>query len=325
MSEEAQEPQCQSSADLERAVLRLGNRDGAVRTEAERVVKQSGVEAIEPLATVLHRELAIYRMRRRTGSAVFLASLVCFYALIHSIRDVYMAILVFAGFLSGMFFWLFMMTPSRLQKQTTAVLSQIDDLRAIAPLTDVVHTSYNVGGEPVKAVLIPLLQRLRASDTSLIAERQHVHFRTVLKYWDNYRLGPAYGTHYIVAVLNALQQVGELQDLPFVEHIAYADRTRRAADAGLHWLRKGYNAFQDFNNGRRMGTLDKPRIVQAAQECLPYLQMNAEQQRVSNSLLRASDSGTGKSNALLRPATGRESLEPQTLLRAVSGGVEDDQ
>jgi hypothetical protein len=90
------------------------------------------------------------------------------------------------------------------------------------------------------------------------------------------------------------------------------------ADAGFHWLRKGYNAFQDFNNGRQMKTLDKPRIVRAAQECLPYLQMKAEQRKASNTMLRASDPVTVTPDVLLRPAIGHENPEPQTLLRAGS-------
>ena len=183
-----------------------------------------------------------------------------------------------------------MMKPSRLQKQTTDMLLKIDDLRAIAPLIDVVHTAYipnDVECEAVKAVLIPLLQRLRASDSSLISLPQHVHFQTVLRHWDHHQRGTAYGTDYILAVHRlAASRGGRRYSVCGTRSSSRSHP--HAADKGRHLVRKGFNTAQDLLNGRQLRKLDKPRIMRAAQDCLPYLQQKAEQQRVSNTLLRAS-------------------------------------
>jgi hypothetical protein len=237
-------------------------------------------------------------------------------------HDYWFLFMVVVVFVVGMLFSICITLPSRLQDQTSVMLLSIDDIRAIPPLIDILHSTYGPNtaeNQKVKAVLIALLKRMRASDIALLGGTHRAHFHQVLRHWEHFQLGPDYGTDYIVAVLNALQQVGEPGDLPFVERIAYADRSRHVADAGLHWLRKGYNSFQDFMGRRQMKTLDKPRIVQAALECLPYLRTKVEQQKSSNSLLRASDPATDMSDVLLRPVTGHESLEPHTLLRAISG------
>ena len=91
-----------------------------------------------------------------------------------------------ATYLFSLFFALCLIQPPHLQKRITAILLTGEDLRAIAPLIDVVHTSYSpndVGSEAAKSVLIRLLKRLHASDIALIAERHWDHFRFVLKHW----------------------------------------------------------------------------------------------------------------------------------------------
>jgi hypothetical protein len=317
MSERTQEPLHLSRAVLESAVLRLGSKDDAVRAEAERVIKQSGVGAIEPLIAVLTRELRKHQKRRWVVLAAALAlTLGCYLVMFHLRENDYLGLTIgFAICMVGIFVSAYMALPTRLQKQTAAMLMGIDDLRAIGPLIDVLRNRHTAESTQVRSLLLPMLQRLRASDVALIEDRHREYFHYVLKHWEHFQLGPQYGTEYIVAVLTALQQVGNGGDLPYVERIAYPDRTLHAA-LGFHWLWKGYNsAFKLLLIGQWRG-IDKPRIVQAAQECLPYLQLKDERQQVSNSLLRASDPGNSTSDSLLRPAGSAATSEPDQLLRS---------
>jgi hypothetical protein len=319
MSEQTQKPLPQSKTDLEATVIRLGSKDDAVRAEAERVIKQAGAGAIEPLVAVLTRQLAAHRKRIWIGLVGMLSLGVGSLAALHSVveYDFWGILFGFVVYCFGLCFSAYIMQPSRLQKQTAAMLMGIDDLRAIGPLIEVLRNPHTAESTQVRSLLLPMLQRLRASDVALIEDRHREYFHYVLKHWEHFQLGPQYGTDFIMAVLSALQQVGDARDLPYVERIAYPERTLHVA-MGLHWMGKGYNSAFKLLFGGRWRAVNRPRIVQAAQECLPYLQLKAEQQRVSNSLLRASAPGNSTSNVLLRPATGQDSTEPQSLLRAVS-------
>jgi len=216
-----------------------------------------------------------------------------------------------------------LMKPSRLQKRTAALLIGITDLRALGPLVDMLGSPLTAATVKVTSPIRTLLLRLRASDVGLIEERHRNHFRYVLKHWNLYQRAPAFGTNYVLAVLAALEQVGDARDLPMVERIAYLEHpSRHTADSSRHRMRKGYNIFQPIMGRSEMRALDKARIVEAALECLPYLQEKAEKHQVSTSLLRASAPATDTSGILLRPATGHRSMEAQSLLRATSGGVE---
>jgi hypothetical protein len=317
MIEQAQEPPPLSSAELEATVTRLGCKDEVTRAEAERVMQQSGVSAIEPLVAILTRELAAHRKRQWMGLAGMFSFGLGSMAALHFglIYDVRLLLIGVAVGMVGMMLLADTMQPSRLQKNTAAMLLTIDDLRAIGPLLDIRRT-YTAESRKVRWPLHCMLHRLRASHSVLIDERHRDHFRSVLKYWQQYQRHRFYGTDYIIAILTALQQIGGARDLPYVERIAYPDRAHHTADAGLCSMRKRDSSAQDWMRGRQMQELDKSRIMQAAQQCLPYLQMNAEQQRVSNSLLRASDSSTGTSDILLRPAGSGATSGQYVLLRA---------
>ena len=96
-------------------------------------------------------------------------------------------------------------------------------------------------------------------------------------------------THLRVSVLQALQQVGEVSSLPPVGEMAEG---------------KGKAAGQ-------------PEVERAAQECLPFLQLRAENQRFNHTLLRASDGNVTRSEMLLRPASGQSetTIRAEELLR----------
>lgn len=119
-----------------------------------------------------------------------------------------------------------------------------------------------------------LLPRVQASDRQYISPAE---MDTLLKHLEDqdYRL--------TLSILKALEQIGDEKALPKVEHIAEA--------------KSGYLAD----------------VVIAAQECLPFLRLRAEQSRQANTLLRASEAATAP-EMLLRPAA-EASSEPTQLLR----------
>ncbi len=64
-------------------------------------------------------------------------------------------------------------------------------------------------------------------------------------------------------------------------------------------------------------------LKEAAQECLPKLEVLVERQKSSAGLLRASSVNETSGETLLRAATGQEDSQPQTLLRASVKSVEN--
>src|SRR5206468_10754437 len=93
--------------------------------------------------------------------------------------------------------------------------------------------------------------------------------------------------YYLVAALNALEQVGDGTALPMVRSLASG----------------------------KMKTADPKRVQAAARECLPYLQVRFEQQRATQTLLRASHVSKSPHDRLLRPAQSGPDAEAEGLLR----------
>ena len=92
----------------------------------------------------------------------------------------------------------------------------------------------------------------------------------------------------LLAILAALEQVGDEAAVPYV---------KRLADS-------------------RAITREQRRIQQKAEACLPYLESCANQRRGSQTLLRASSIDSTRPEILLRPASGNTDTEPEQLLRA---------
>jgi len=156
--------------------------------------------------------------------------------------------------------------------------------QAVGPLVEVVATLGDFGSREIKAALVRLLPLLKSSDANLLTSRDRKHLNTFLGL-DEYERddGGFYGATLKIAVLRALQQIGDETALCAVERLAESARNRQ--------------------------------VRSAAQECLPFLQQRSEQMRVEQTLLRASGPG-GSPDALLRPARDGEEAAPQQLLRA---------
>lgn len=210
-------------------------------------------------------------------------------------------------------------------REASRALATQDDMHAIGPLITAVQFAEDTRvSEPAFLALTRLLPRLRASDASLLTDAHQFFLRQVLSSppgnslfpgGNLFRLTPAFGsdqsgtgkypggvlsrfTHrkraqerahadFRVAILKAFEQVGDTKALPIVERLAHQEAKTEA----------------------------EHRVREAAQECLPFLQVRSDRQRAHQTLLRASQP-TEADPALLLRATGSPSdTDPRTLLR----------
>jgi len=168
-------------------------------------------------------------------------------------------------------------------------LANIRDLRITGPLIEIAALEEGNANKMAAQLLTRLLPRFRASDAKLLTDGQHA---ALLRTLNRANATP----EYFVAVLKALEQIGDARALPVVESLATG---RRATSA--------------------------PRRVQAAaQDCLPFLRIRCDQQRASQTLLRASDAAGMQPDTLLRPAQGVGPTEATELLRAGSVRPDND-
>jgi hypothetical protein len=168
-------------------------------------------------------------------------------------------------------------------------LTKLDDVHIIGPLLDVLvgktGSSWSKAPYPdIKNALIRLLPRLKSSDTTLLTPQQRKKLWVLLKmgaspWLDEHTVGAAL----MVEILRALEQVGDEQAIPTVEHLAKSAKHRA--------------------------------VRKAAQECLPFLSQRSAEYRAEHTLLRAANASDTPSRVLLRPASTTET-EREQLLRA---------
>ena len=168
---------------------------------------------------------------------------------------------------------------SEARKKAMIRLTMLDDLRAVGPLADALAFQNSDMTGQVEIALTSLLPRLRAGDASLLNTQQRTNLHKALS-------GKKRGLYFRLAILKALEQVGDSRDIAAVEQLA--GRKSRAENAV---------------------------VSDAAAECLPYLRANIEREAVSRTLLRASEALSTLPAALLRPAQGPSTTPPELLLR----------
>jgi hypothetical protein len=160
-------------------------------------------------------------------------------------------------------------------------LADVSDLRIAGPLLEIAALEDGSAKTIPCLLLTQLLPRFRASDAKLLTETQHAALLRMLGRNDT-------APEFFVAALKALEQVGDARALPVVENLAL---------------------------GRRF-TADQRRVQAAAGDCLPYLRIRCDQQRASQTLLRASSASGAPVDTLLRPARGVGATDTSELLRA---------
>ncbi len=175
----------------------------------------------------------------------------------------------------------FALTPA--QTEAARKLAAHDDVRGVGKLAEALEWPDEATRQIAASALARLLPRLNFSDANLLDARQRAILYKTLRLRD-----ANYSGELQIAILTALQQIGDEEAVPVVQRLAH----------GL--------AFSPRQK----------RVRKAAEECLPFLKDRASLTRASQTLLRASSSSEQASQALLRAARNPEETDPAQLLRA---------
>ncbi len=187
-----------------------------------------------------------------------------------------------------------MFAVSAKQRKGIQALATFNDIRAVPFLvTALGYKDQNLQVTAANA-LCGLLPRLQASDAALLKLEHYALLNRALR--NDLELKRHGAARLRIAILQALQQVGDASSLALVEEMAEG---------------KGKAAGQ-------------PEVRQAAETCLSYLRLRAENQRQTQTLLRASDSSMTPVEMLLRPASEQPAcaLHADELLRVPASEAE---
>jgi hypothetical protein len=238
-----------------------------------------GDEAIGILCSLAQAE---GRRKRRicwlSFSVMFLGHVARYIAIhIHSEAAQISAICIsFIGAMGGILVTLF---PAK----ATMMLSNMDDTRTVGSLIDAL-AAHILGSDlngTIRDSLKRLLPRLRASDAERLLRRHIDALNKEIDFRRVWRGNVGGGVSYTLALLKALEQVGDETSVASVERV--------------------------------LQTTKNPKIREAAEACLPFLQARAVMGR--HTLLRAASEEGGE---LLRAAQGSDEPETHVLLRPVS-------
>jgi hypothetical protein len=191
--------------------------------------------------------------------------------------------------------WFMALGPVLLGRKAARRLAQLDDPRCIGLLVDIwggqKSSDYDRKTRRLaERALTRSLLHLKASDAELLNEKQRAILRRTLAMNGYIAFGKYRDPDLLIAVLKALEQIGDWRCEPLV---------------------------------RTMAETAKDKSVQeAARNCLPYLEMLAAKERVGENLLRASDKPASGPDILLRPATGSVETASQQLLHPVDNTTE---
>lgn len=167
---------------------------------------------------------------------------------------------------------------------TVDELSVHGDINLIGPLIDIARTASFQDRRVAYQTLTALLPRLKASDADLLYPKQYQFLVNTLKL-NNLR---PVSVEFKVAVIQALEQIGDEKALPVVEKLA----------------------------NMRPKNAEQERLRDAARECLPALLQRVDSAKPGHNLLRAAGLNDAVGEVLLRPATDTLEVAPQQLLRA---------
>jgi hypothetical protein len=175
------------------------------------------------------------------------------------------------------------LTVTRKHEILTRRLAKIEDVRCVGRLAEALEWPDPTIRHIAIAALTRLLPRVKASDNALYTPRQrgNLHRMLILANAKQY-------DKCMVAILQALQQIGDETALPYVEQLANAQPTSNP----------------------------ELKVCDAARDCLPFLQERASQTQSSQTLLRASSAIATGTDMLVRPAIGVNPGDHEQLLRA---------
>ena len=168
-------------------------------------------------------------------------------------------------------------------------LARLGGVNAVGTLLDLLMAPGASGQRTqLYAALTELLPHMKAGDAAMLTAVQRGILLWLLKEDYAWFVSPAVYQNYRLAILKALEQIGDADAIPVVEHLA---------------------------NGRAR-TAEQQALKAAALECLPLLRVKSQSVEAPQTLLRASLRDPSASGVLLRPAAFAADANPQQLLRA---------
>lgn len=297
--------------DIETAIGLLGSRRKAEYEPAEEVLRRAGVDAIEPLLVVWEAENGLIRRKMRTAAYIALGGVLAFIAVFKIIPDnrpgaqigtfALVYALVFVGIIRA--------APSRKLTRVGAILGEIDDLRALGPLTKRFSSQQTLSATTDirrrRDLVSKLLFTIGPSDAHVVTEELRTHMHYVLRHWEHFDIGPGHGTEYLCAILQVLEQVGDSRSIPCVQRVADASSpVGNPLYKSVNGVRRFYNwvmgGFIRLDKTGMYRPVDRARVIAAAEKCLTVLLARAEGENAPSRLLRPA--GAPREDSLLRPA-----------------------
>lgn len=247
------------------------------RVQAQQAIEEMGDAAVDRLMQAIDREAQ--KRRRRV-------------MLYKVILSVWVGIMILMGVTGnaehiGSFTGMFgafasLYAVSQQQKNAASELAKLRPKRAVGPLADALEYGDKSIRTLASSALQDILPQLQASDDHLLNVEQRGRLYNVLK-----RARFKQDALLMIAILKALEQIGDEKALPAVENLAKIESC----------------------NGM------EPLVKEAAQECLPALTERVERQRRAQTLLRPAAAPDNPAELLLRPAPGAAPADPDRLLR----------
>lgn len=280
---------------------------------------QGAQETVGDLLTWLQQESGRRKKRRRLGIGFIcaLGAIRALESILLSTLDLSVANLVVANVASslvmaagilGIVLVLFSVTRSH--KDVARLLARFDDKRAVGPLAEALDMDNQSLRQEAERALIRLLPQLQASDAGLLNDDQ----RACL-----YRALAGRKTELTLAILKALEQIGDGKALPVVERLRDSARSTISLRKALQppvWNERpgGWRAPPLFGRLRAKAE-NAARILETAEACLPSLRERAAQEQAAQTLLRPATAPGSPAEILLRPAQGVSATDPNLLLR----------
>jgi hypothetical protein len=179
---------------------------------------------------------------------------------------------------------LYRLTLTPQQQRLAGKLASTDDVGAVGALAEMTTWPDERIKSMAKATLTRLLPRMKASDTQLLSASQRRVLYQFLNLEDSRHSGDLQ-----IALLAALEQVGDIAALPLVRELA----------------------------DHVPNSLSQRRVVDSARSCLPFLEGCAQQNYQSQTLLRPI-TGAEMDLSLLRPAGKSVETNPELLVRVAA-------
>ncbi len=257
-------------------LTRLDSKKEAERLAAARELREEWPDGMQRLLTRYRSTTNIWNKRIKWGLYSFCWMIASFAIDVYASRQGYPTC---AHWYNSV--WLplgicivFCATAPNVRSSYVHHLLNFDDIKMVGPLADALAFEDKITQQEARQALVRLLPRLQASDAHLLNGEQRKQLRQVL--FTDYR-------ELAMSVLKAYEHIGDGAELEAVERLLQNEQ------------------------------LDG-EVRDAALNCLPFLQLRAQQMQSSQTLLRASEHATTP-DILLRPAANAQTEEETQLLR----------